>query len=129
MFHKEGQKIILTTFFLVCVAVLVAHYYIPISWVKFALQITALVVLILVLQFFRNPKRKVIKNFDDILAPADGKVVVIEEVEEPEYFQDRRKQVSIFMSPLNVHVTRYAASGSIKSVSYTHLTLPTILLV
>ncbi len=118
MFHKEGQKIILTTFFLVCATVLIAQYYIPIPWVKFAVQIGALIILILILQFFRNPKRKVIKNFDDILAPADGKVVVIEEVEENEYFHDRRRQVSIFMSPINVHVTRYAASGSIKYSKY-----------
>ncbi len=118
MFHKEGQKIILTTFFLVCATVLIAQYYIPIPWVKFAVQIGALIILILILQFFRNPKRKVVKNFDDILAPADGKVVVIEEVEENEYFHDRRRQVSIFMSPINVHVTRYAASGSIKYSKY-----------
>ncbi len=118
MFHKEGQKIILTTFFLVCATVLIAQYYIPIPWVKFTVQIGALIILILILQFFRNPKRKVIKNFDDILAPADGKVVVIEEVEENEYFHDRRRQVSIFMSPINVHVTRYAASGSIKYSKY-----------
>ncbi len=118
MFHREGQKIILTTFFIVCAAVLLSQFYIDTVWLRFGLQIIALVFLILILQFFRNPKRKVPKNFDEILAPVDGKVVVIEEVEENEYFKDKRIQVSIFMSPINVHVTRYPVSGSIKYSKY-----------
>lgn len=118
MFHKEGQKIITIAFIIVVAIVLLADQFIDISWLKYLLQIGALVFLILILQFFRNPTRKVIKNFDDILAPVDGKVVVIEEVEETEYFKGKRKQVSIFMSPINVHVTRYAASGSIKYSKY-----------
>tara|TARA_R110002167_G_scaffold59804_25_gene169430 strand:+ start:1970 stop:2653 length:684 start_codon:yes stop_codon:yes gene_type:complete len=118
MFHKEGQKIIMTTFFLVIVIVLVAQYYITAPWLRWLLQLTSLVVLVMILQFFRNPKRKVVRHFDEILAPVDGKVVVIEEVEETEYFKDRRIQVSIFMSPINVHVTRYAASGEIKYSKY-----------
>ncbi|WP_425237976.1 phosphatidylserine decarboxylase family protein [Ulvibacterium sp.] len=118
MFHREGQKIILTTFFIVCTAVLLSQFYINTVWLRFGLQIIALVFLILILQFFRNPKRKVPKNFDEILAPVDGKVVVIEEVEENEYFKDKRIQVSIFMSPINVHVTRYPVSGSIKYSKY-----------
>ncbi|MCL5247078.1 phosphatidylserine decarboxylase family protein [Cellulophaga sp. 20_2_10] len=118
MFHKEGQKIIIITFILVTAAVIAADYFVTLNWLKLALQLTALVFLILILQFFRNPKRKVVKSFDDILAPVDGKVVVIEEVEEPEYFKGKRKQISIFMSPINVHVTRYAASGSVKYSKY-----------
>ncbi|MCL6275226.1 phosphatidylserine decarboxylase family protein [Muricauda sp. 2012CJ35-5] len=118
MFHKEGQKIIITTFFLVVALILVAQFYIDLEWIRYAVQIVALVLLILVLQFFRNPRRPVTPNFDEILAPVDGKVVVIEEVEEPEYFKGKRKQVSIFMSPLNVHVTRYAASGTITYSKY-----------
>lgn len=118
MFHKEGQKIILITLALVSITVLLAHYYIDIPWLKMGVQIAAIIVLILILQFFRNPKRTVPKNFNDILAPVDGKVVIIEEVEEKEYFKDKRIQVSIFMSPLNVHVTRYAASGVIKYSKY-----------
>lgn len=118
MFHREGQKIILITFALVSLVVLLAQYYIEIPWLKIALQIAALLLLILILQFFRNPKRIASKNFNDILAPVDGKVVMIEEVEEKEYFKDRRIQVSIFMSPINVHVTRYAASGVIKYSKY-----------
>ena len=72
----------------------------------------------MILQFFRNPKREVALNDDHIIAPVDGKVVVIEEVFESEYFKDQRLQVSIFMSPINVHVTRYAASGIIKFSKY-----------
>lgn len=118
MFHKEGQKIIIITFILVAAAVISAQYFVTLNWLRLGLQIAALVFLILILQFFRNPKRKVVKTFDDILAPVDGKVVVIEDVEEPEYFKGKRKQISIFMSPVNVHVTRYAASGSIKYSKY-----------
>ncbi|MFK5971896.1 MAG: phosphatidylserine decarboxylase family protein [Flavobacteriaceae bacterium] len=118
MFHREGQKIILTTFFIVCAIVFISEYYLDNLWLKLGLQILALVILVLILQFFRNPKRVAIKNFDEILAPVDGKVVVIEEVEETEYFNDKRIQVSIFMSPTNVHVTRYPASGSIKYSKY-----------
>ena len=118
MFHKEGQKIILTTFFIVCAIVILSEFYISLLWLKIVLQTSALIFLVLILQFFRNPKRIPVKSFDEILAPVDGKVVVIEEVEEPEYFQGKRRQVSIFMSPLNVHVTRYAASGTIKYSKY-----------
>lgn len=118
MFHKEGQNIILTTFMVVLALILVANYFIDITWVKWLVQIGSLVILILILQFFRNPRRNAIQNFDEILAPVDGKVVVIEEVEEPEYFKGKRKQVSIFMSPINVHVTRYAASGIITYSKY-----------
>ncbi|WP_350287811.1 phosphatidylserine decarboxylase family protein [uncultured Croceitalea sp.] len=118
MFHKEGKNIILITFFLVVALVLVSQYYLQPEWVRIVVQLVALVILILILQFFRNPKRPVTPSFDEILAPVDGKVVVIEEVEETEYFQGKRKQVSIFMSPLNVHVTRYAASGTITYSKY-----------
>jgi len=72
----------------------------------------------LVLFFFRNPKRIAQESETQIIAPADGKIVIIEEVEEPEYFQDKRLQVSIFMSPLNVHVTRYPVTGDIKFSKY-----------
>lgn len=118
MFHREGQKIILTTFFSVGIIVVLAHFYIAEPWIKNTVQILALTVLIFILQFFRNPKRVINKNFNDILAPVDGKVVVIEEVEEEEYFKERRLQVSIFMSPTNVHITRYPSSGVIKYSKY-----------
>lgn len=118
MFHREGQKIILITFFLVIAALLAAQFFVDIIWLRYGIQVLALVFLVLILQFFRNPKRLVTPNFDEILAPVDGKVVVIEEVEEPEYFNGKRRQVSIFMSPVNVHVTRYPASGTITYSKY-----------
>lgn len=118
MFHREGQKIILTTFFIVGIGILLTHFFITTSWLQFTLYGLALVILILILQFFRNPKRVTNKSFDEILSPVDGKVVVIEEVVENEYFKDKRKQVSIFMSPINVHVTRYPASGTVKFSKY-----------
>lgn len=118
MFHREGQKIILIAFFIVSATVLASQYYIDIVWLRYVLQITSLIILITILQFFRNPTRVAQKDFDEILAPVDGKVVVIEEVEESEYFKGKRKQVSIFMSPINVHVTRYPASGTIKYSKY-----------
>jgi phosphatidylserine decarboxylase len=71
-----------------------------------------------ILQFFRNPERKVEINDTHIIAPVDGKVVVIEEVFESEYFKDKRIQVSIFMSPINVHVTRYPVNGTVKFSKY-----------
>ena len=118
MFHKEGQTIILITFFVTVGIILTSQFYLEIDWLRILLQITALIILVLILQFFRNPKRLVTPNFDEIIAPVDGKVVVIEEVEETEYFKEKRKQVSIFMSPLNVHVTRYASSGTITYSKY-----------
>jgi phosphatidylserine decarboxylase len=75
-------------------------------------------ILVIILQFFRNPKRIFTTNENQILAPVDGKVVVIEEVYEGEYYKDKRLQISIFMSPINVHVTRYAISGIVKFSKY-----------
>jgi phosphatidylserine decarboxylase len=78
----------------------------------------SLVFFVLVVQFFRNPSRNTPQGEGLIIAPADGKVVVIEEVEEPEYFKDKRKQVSIFMSPVNVHVNRAPVSGKVLYYKY-----------
>ncbi len=118
MFHKEGgPSILLGTVFAVAV-LLIADKFIDINWLRMLVQIAGLVVLIIILQFFRNPKRIAIRNSDHILAPVDGKVVVIEEVYEGEFFKDKRLQVSIFMSPINVHVTRYAMDGIIKFSKY-----------
>jgi phosphatidylserine decarboxylase len=118
MFHKEGgPSILLGTVFAVAV-LLIADKFIDITWLRMLVQITGLVVLIIILQFFRNPKRIAIRNSNHIIAPVDGKVVVIEEVYEGEFFKDKRLQVSIFMSPINVHVTRYAMDGIIKFSKY-----------
>jgi phosphatidylserine decarboxylase len=100
MFHKEG------------------HYIITVSFIITAMINLISIILILILQFFRNPKRKAKINDNIIISPVDGKVVAIEKVYEKEYFKDERIQISIFMSPLNVHVTRYASSGKIKFSKY-----------
>jgi phosphatidylserine decarboxylase len=118
MFHKEGtQSILLGTIF-TAVVCLVSDHFIQTEWIKMTIEIAALLLLIIILQFFRNPKRTVEINENHIIAPVDGKVVVIEEVFETEYFKDKRIQVSIFMSPINVHVTRYALSGIVKFSKY-----------
>jgi len=114
MFHKEGaQSILLGTVF-TAVVLLLSDKFIDTNWIKMSIQIVTFLFLIIILQFFRNPKRNVIRNENQILAPVDGKVVVIEEVYEGEYFKEKRIQVSIFMSPINVHVTRYPLSGLVK---------------
>ena len=117
-FHKEGYTIITIAFILSITGILLAEKFIEINWLLKAVQIFIIIFLIIILQFFRNPKRTTILNENHIIAPVDGKVVVIEEVEEPEYFKDKRLQVSIFMSPINVHVTRYAMSGIITYSKY-----------
>ena len=118
MFHKEGGKIILIATTATVVIFLLSHKLTSILWLEKTIQIITLVFLLLVLQFFRNPNRKINPNSKTVLAPVDGKVVVIEEVYEEEYFKDKRLQVSIFMSPINVHVTRYAVSGKVKYSKY-----------
>ncbi|WP_343747523.1 phosphatidylserine decarboxylase family protein [Fluviicola sp.] len=87
-------------------------------WLFLLLSVGVLVMFYLIVQFFRIPKRTFSFTDSDILCPADGKVVVIEEVEETEYFKDRRIQVSIFMSPLNVHANYFPISGIVKYVKY-----------
>ena len=118
MFHKEGFFIIIFTFLFTAGIALGADFFIDILWLKWGLQGLASGLLIIVLQFFRNPKRNTPINADHVIAPVDGKVVVIEEVFEKEYFKDQRLMVSIFMSPINVHVTRYAMSGKVLFSKY-----------
>ncbi|MDA9760966.1 phosphatidylserine decarboxylase family protein [Flavobacteriaceae bacterium] len=117
MFHKEGQKIIFISLILVGGLFLLIDF-IEIPWLIKTLQIGLLVFFILILQFFRNPKRHTQHNDTHVISPVDGKVVVIEEVKEPEYFKDKRLQVSIFMSPINVHVTRYPVGGKVVFSKY-----------
>ena len=118
MFHKEGAKIILGSLAITVVIVLLAEKFINNYWLLKFIEVFALVFMVLILQFFRNPKRPVDAADHTIIAPVDGKIVVIEEVYEPEYFKDKRLQVSIFMSPINVHVTRYAVHGLVKFSKY-----------
>lgn len=117
-FHKEGAKIILISCVITVVIVLAADSLIAELWLKKVIQIFSLFFLIMILQFFRNPNRTITADNNVITAPVDGKVVVIEEVFESEYFKDKRLQVSIFMSPINVHVTRFPVSGKINFSKY-----------
>lgn len=118
MFHKEGFKIIINTFLLCAAIASASEYLIENFWIQKSLQVASVVIMVLVLQFFRNPKRVTVLNDHHIISPVDGKVVAIEEVFEKEFFKDKRLQVSIFMSPINVHVTRYAISGSVVFSKY-----------
>ena len=118
MFHKEGHKIIVITLIIVVGGFLLVDNFIDITWLRTILMITLLAFLILILQFFRNPKRNTNDNDSQVISPVDGKVVVIEEVFEKEYFKEKRLQVSVFMSPLNVHVTRYPIGGNVVFSKY-----------
>lgn len=91
---------------------------VDVFWIKQVVLIASIVLFILVLQFFRNPIRVTAINDSHVVAPVDGKVVVIEEVYEKEYFKDTRLQVSTFMSPINVHVTRHPISGEVVFSKY-----------
>ena len=87
-------------------------------WVKFAILAVSILLFLLVIQFFRNPNRPTVLDNANVVSPVDGKVVVIEEVFEKEYFKDKRLQISIFMSPVNVHVTRHPVGGMVKFSKY-----------
>ena len=118
-FHKEGIPSLIITVFLVAILNYIAFYFCPsctiIIWLVYLLSAF---LLITILQFFRNPKRNIVLNENHIIAPADGKLVVIEEVMETEYFNEKRLQISIFMSPINVHINRFPISGLVKYSKY-----------
>ena len=118
MFHKEGFKIIAITFLIVAILAVVVDKFVSLQWLQYLLFFTLFVFLFLILQFFRNPKRLTALNDNTVVSPVDGKVVVIEEVFEPEYFKEKRLQVSVFMSPINVHVTRYPIGGQVAYSKY-----------
>jgi len=102
MFHKEGFKIILITMVMMSLGIIAVGEWVSNIYFQKAIQISFLSITILVLQFFRNPKRHTLINANHIIAPVDGEVVAIEEVVESEFFKDKRRQISIFMTPLNV---------------------------
>jgi phosphatidylserine decarboxylase len=118
MIHKEGYKL-LGSFLVIIIVANLLVYFLPIhEIIKYVFFGLSCVFYAILLQFFRNPKRKTPVHNNNVIAPADGKVVVIEEVYENEYLKDQRIQVSIFMSPFNVHVNRYPISGRIDYVKY-----------
>ena len=118
MFHKEGHLIIIISFITVSFINLISFMLLGNVLIAKIIGSVTIIILVLILQFFRNPKRKTQINDSLIISPVDGKVVAVEKVYEKEYFKDDRIQVSIFMSPLNVHVTRYAIGGIIKFSKY-----------
>ncbi len=117
--HKEGYTSLAITILFVFIVNALVHYYLPghpyLTWFVYA---ATFILFLIVLQFFRNPSIGINANEEHVICPADGKVVVIEETEEVEYFRDRRIQVSVFMSPFNVHVNRNPISGIVQYFKY-----------
>jgi phosphatidylserine decarboxylase len=117
--HKEGYTIMAVTAIVLILINLGVHYLLPDGyWIPRLVLIGSIIVFLLVVQFFRVPKRTIYKSDRQIVAPCDGKVVVIEEVVESEYFKGPRRQISIFMSPLNVHINWNPVSGVIQYFKY-----------
>lgn len=115
--HKEGHQILLVLLVILTGVNLLVQNYWPAALV-YSIVLTSILFL-LILQFFRNPKREIRVSDDSLVyAPADGKIVTIEETEENEYFNSKRLQVSIFMSPTNVHVNRNPISGTVNYFKY-----------
>ncbi len=116
--HREGYGIILASFLVLAALWGVIFYFVPVTAVRVITGLAGVVFWLLIMQFFRDPMRHTPIEPNSIIAPADGKVVVIEQVEENEYFNDKRIQISIFMSPLNVHVNRFPVAGKVSYVKY-----------
>lgn len=117
-FHKEGYASLAIVVLFCFIINAIADYYDAPSVLKWFLYVLSAFLIITILQFFRSPKRNIFIEENAVLCPADGKVVVIEEAEETEYFKDRRVQVSIFMSPINVHINRSPISGIVSYFKY-----------
>jgi len=117
--HREGHTVLfILLIVLFAINVGIFYFYPNSELIQNSLILVSVLFYILILQFFRNPVFAITQNTKHVLAPADGKVVVIEETEETEYLKERRKQVSIFMSPVNVHVNRMPVTGLISYFKY-----------
>jgi phosphatidylserine decarboxylase len=118
--HKEGRKLLLVLLAMLVALVWAADHYLYPEYtvIRNVVIVVAVGFYLLVLQFFRNPVFIIPRNDRHVLAPADGKVVVVEETEETEYLKSRRRQISIFMSPVNVHVNRMPVGGTISYLKY-----------
>ncbi len=116
--HKAGYKLLLKILGVGILLNLASYYFINNIVIVYTILITSIVIYLLIVNFFRFPNRVIIQGDNTILAPADGKIVVIEETEEPEYFKDRRIQVSIFMNIFNVHINWFPVNGIIKYFKY-----------
>ncbi|MBC7384134.1 MAG: phosphatidylserine decarboxylase family protein [Bacteroidia bacterium] len=119
MLHKEGKATIFIALVVLFGLNALAFWLAPqLTWFHNLLLFASVVMLIIVLQFFRNPEVNTPSHEDHVISPCDGKVVVIEEVEETEFFKGKRIQVSVFMSPFNVHVNRNPITGIVKYFKY-----------
>jgi len=116
--HKEGFSTIGIVFTFLAILNGVVHFYVPYIVVEILVGIVSLAFFYVIVQFFRVPKRIRFTDPNLVISPADGVVVVIEEVEEPEYFKDKRLQVSIFMSPFNVHINWFPVGGVVNYFKY-----------
>ena len=127
--HKEGYKLLIIFFIIFLVINLIIYLFISedaakpgmVKFLRIATTSISVILYMLLLNFFRSPKIEITLNPNHVLAPADGKVVAIEDVNETEYFNPEysgRRQISIFMSPLNVHINRNPVSGTIKYFKY-----------
>jgi phosphatidylserine decarboxylase len=117
--HKEGYtSLAVTLLFIFVLNAFIDYRYADITWLRWVAYGFSVILFLIVLQFFRNPIRQFAADDRVIICPADGKVVVIEETDELEYFKDRRLQISIFMSPVNVHINRNPISGIVKFFKY-----------
>ncbi len=116
--HKEGFNTIGIVFTFLAILNGVVHFYVPYIVVEVLVGIVSLAFFYVIVQFFRVPKRIRFTDPNLVISPADGEVVVIEEVEEPEYFKDKRLQVSIFMSPFNVHINWFPVGGISPEIFY-----------
>jgi len=118
-FHKEGISSLIITLVFVALLNGITHFFFEGHPILLVIgYILSLFLLIIIIQFFRSPNRNFVQKEGVVISPADGKVVVIEEVDETEYFNEKRLQVSVFMSPINVHLNRYPISGKLKYFKY-----------
>ena len=118
--HKEGYKSIIISGLILAIINILFYFYFKASmpilcWIIF---FTSMILLLFIISFFRSPKRNFTIAHHQVICPADGKVVVIEEITDTEYFNDKRLQVSIFMSPANVHLNRVPMSGEVLYSQY-----------
>ena len=117
--HKEGFSMLaITAIILIIINTFVRYIFPEIQWLHTTLLVVSLVFFLIILQFFRKPIRTGIINANQVIAPCDGTVVVSEEVVESEYFKEPRRQVSIFMSPLNVHINWNPIAGIVQYFKY-----------
>ncbi len=118
-FHREGyQSLLVVMIFTMVLNTSIYLFLNDFTTIKLIGYVFSFLLFIIILQFFRSPSRNFVAIENGIISPADGKVVVIEEVEETEYFHEKRIQVSVFMSPVNVHINRYPISGIVKYFKY-----------